>query len=364
MKLLPLFILVVLFPLNVLSQTRSEQLNPNPDPRGPSELTICSQNLANFGAIDDVKIKVVKATPESLQEKKVALVERFKEVGCDVIAVQEIVSDSEIEAIEVLNELAEELKSSTNRFFEGRSGTSNDRKLRLGYLVAKDRAEILNMMSYSQIELPRLLENEKIRFFSRGPLEMQLNVKGRNGSGSKILTLVNFHFKSKWGAKDDPAALEWETYRLEMAEALRTVVENRHARAFASGDTLLAVVGDRNSNFDSASAKVLEGTLTIKNFQEKGACRLSKRGAPLCQAGAALPQRLFSVLLSDPQTKVQHGTFVYKGEFSWLDEILMPAETLRFAWAKFDEEGDYDSGIKREPYKASDHAMVYVRLNW
>lgn len=333
------------------------------DPRGPSEITLCSQNMENFGLFKDVKAKMERFTPVLLKQKEDALISRFIEGECDVIAVQELLGKNEEVGTKILQGLAEKMRAKTNRIFSVRTGPSNDRLLRLGYLVADDRAEIVNMTSYWKVELPKLNPQQKPRFFTRGPLELQLEVNGRDGSKSKALSVVTFHFKSKAG-KDDPAELEWETYRLEMAEALRRIVQERHAASFANGETLLVLLGDRNSNFDSASAQVLNGTLSLNHFQGDAPCRLSKKGAALCRTNQTLPQKLFSVLTSDPQTKLSHGTFVYKGIYSWLDEIAMPAETLRCAWKKYNQEGDYDSGTLSMPKEASDHAMVYVRLNW
>jgi predicted extracellular nuclease len=189
-------------------------------------------------------------------------------------------------------------------------------------------------------------------------------VFGKEGAPDKIVAIVNFHFKSKRGGEGDPAGLEYETLRMQMAEALRRIVENRHAQSFANGATILVVLGDRNSHFDTASARILEGILTLNEFQRSGKCRLSKRGVPLCQAETRVSQKLFSVLTTDRQASKQPGTFVYKGEFSWLDDILLPAEALPFARSRDAVEGDYDAGVVYKPATASDHAMVYVRLNW
>jgi hypothetical protein len=195
-------------------------------------------------------------------------------------------------------------------------------------------------------------------------LEAQFSIKPLQGSASKTIGLINFHFKSRRGGSGDPAELEWETYRMQMAEAVRRIAESRYAASFGSGEMLFAVLGDRNSHFDTATGRILEGTLVLRNFQEGGTCRLSKRGVPLCQGESILPQKLFSPLIGDPQTKSQPGTHHFKGEYSWLDDILMPAESLRFAWAEFDSAGDYNSGVVYEPGSASDHALVWVRLNW
>jgi hypothetical protein len=151
---------------------------------------------------------------------------------------------------------------------------------------------------------------------------------------------------------------------MEMAEGLRRVVENRLTKSFVTGDSILMLLGDRNSNFDVASAKILEGTVSLRLFQEGSVCRLSKRGVPLCQPNSALPQKLFSVLLGDSETKNLPGTFRYKKVYSWIDDILMPAESLRFAWRTDSSEGRYESGVLYSYPEASDHAMVYTKLNW
>ncbi len=346
------------------AQTRVQTGEVNVDPRGEVELTVCSQNLENYGVLRDVQRRDQKITAGLLADKEKGLVQRFIKAECDVIAVQELLGKTEDDGNVALTQLALALRKRSNRFFEVKAGPSNDKLLRVGFLVAKDRADIVNSVSYVGVELPKLTAKEKPRYFSRGPLEIQLNVKPRGESFAKTVSLVTFHFKSQAGGQGDPTGLEWETYRMEMAEALRRVVESRHSKAFTSGESIVILLGDRNANFDLASAKILEGVLTLKNFQGEGQCRLSKRGIPLCQAGVSMNQLLFSVLTLDPQTKRQFGTFMYKNIYSWLDEILMPSESLRFANTTHDGNGDYDSGVLYEPRYASDHALVYVRLNW
>ena len=113
-----------------------------------------------------------------------------------------------------------------------------------------------------------------------------------------------------------------------------------------------------------ASAKILEGVLALKNFQGKGDCRLSKRGVPLCTRNTITPQRLFSPLLLDPVTKQLSGTFTKGNTYSWIDDILLPQESLRYAGRSFDSTVRYEGGVIYEPKDASDHAMVFTKLNW
>jgi hypothetical protein len=346
------------------AQSRTSEIQPGADPRGRPELTICNQNLENYGRFSDVRGRNPSLTMDEFKEKETALVRRFVRQRCDIIAVEEVIGKDEIVARKALQGLADKIRESNNRFFDVVVGPTNDPRLRVGFLVAKDRAEIQNKVSYVKTELPRISEQQKPRLFARGPLEVQVRVRGQDGTFDKLVSIVAFHFKSKVGAVGDPVALEYETYRMEMAEGLRRIVENRHEQSFGTGETILVLLGDRNSNFDAASAKILEGLLTLRQFQSDGSCRLSKRGVPLCKAASAINQRLFSVLTGDPETKQQPGTFAYKGVYSWLDDILMPAESLRYAWKEYDSDGNYSSGVVYAPAEASDHAMPWVTLNW
>lgn len=334
------------------------------DPRGKPDLTVCSQNLKLFGTFATVKERSPNYTKNEHTLKVEDLVKRFTTARCDVIAMQEVMGETEELAKAAVDELGAELHRVTNRKFASRVAPPSEGKMTLGYLIAEDRATIASALSYAKVDLPTLGEKQRPRAFQRTPMELQLVVNSRDTGDPKPISIVNFHFKSKRGGQADPTGLEWETYRMEMAEALRRIVESRHKQSFGSAESILMVLGDRNGNYDVASARILEGSLTLGNFRKDGGCRLSKRGVPLCKVGLSLPQRLFSVFASKERAASVPGTFSYKGEYSWLDDIMMPAESLVFAWKSAFKEGVYDSGVVYAPKDASDHALVYVRLNW
>ncbi len=334
------------------------------DTRGQHELTVCSQNLKLLGTFAATKQKNIKYTERQHEEKIEDLVQRFLSVKCDVIGVQEVLGVNTAAAEAALQPLVDRLRKVANRTYQIRVSPPAEGGMTLGFLVAEDRAIIGSTLSYARIELPKLVAKQRPRPFLRAPLEVQLLVQSKSGEVTKTVSIVNFHLKSKRGGQGDPTGLEWETYRMEMAEAMRRIVEVRHQKAFASSESILLLLGDRNSNFDVASARILEGSLTLANFQNAGGCRLSKRGVPICQVGEENPKRLFSVLTSNQSVQSLPGTFVYKGEFSWLDDILMPSESLSYAWQSSTSEGRYESGVVYEPKQASDHAMIWVKLNW
>jgi hypothetical protein len=337
---------------------------PVEDPRGAVDLVVCSQNLKMFGTVETMKQKLASYSAREHDIKVEELVDRFAAADCDVIAVQEVLGRTTELAEAALNDIARTLQRRTNRFYEVRVGPPAEGGMALGFIAAKDRISIISTLSYARVELPKVSPKEKPRVFARTPLELQATVSSRDSNFPKTVTIVNFHFKSKRGGAADPTGLEWETYRMEMAEALRRIVELRHKNSFASSDTILMLLGDRNSNFDVASARILEGSLSLSSFRGEGACRLSKRGLPICKAGTALPKRLFSVLTTSKSVLALPGTFEYKGEYSWLDDILMPAESLVYVWKSAYSDSKYSSGVLYKPKEASDHAMVYTKLNW
>jgi len=353
-----------LMPAKVFAQTRATLQSLDLESEQPASLTVCTQNLKMYGKFADVRGKLGNLSAGEFREKEEAIARRILSAGCDVVAVQEVIASTDVKAAEVLKALAKVFKETTGRYFDTRVGVSNDEGMRNGFLVARDRASIDNVVSYQQVELPKLSADQKPRFFGRAPIEIQIQVKPQGETPRRVISLVNFHFKSRAGGAEDPTGLEWETYRMEMAEGLRRVIEERHKQSFQSGQIILMVLGDRNSDSDSATAKILDGTLKLSDFQTGGACRLSKRGVPLCKAGVSSQAILLSPLLLDPETSLLHGTFKQKKQLYWLDDILLPAAALAFAHGSLKDEGDYDTGVISEPAEASDHALAYVKMRW
>ncbi|MGI6524480.1 MAG: endonuclease/exonuclease/phosphatase family protein [Bdellovibrionota bacterium] len=328
---------------------------------GQDQIVVCSQNLENYGALFNVKKRSKKMTQSGLELKERALINRFVAAHCDIIAVQEVLAPSKREGQRALERLAKLLSLETGRHFKALVGDSNDPNLRSGYLVASDSAQIIKTNSYYKTELPKLSAGQKQRRFSRGPFEVQLRV-GRQQQ--KILVLENIHFKSRssrWGS--DPAGLEFETARMEMAEALRQIVKVKYGELVRSGEVILVLLGDRNGNYDTAAAKILEGKLTLKDFKRGGACVVTKKGMPLCKEKAKAERSLYSVLINDPKEAALSGTLRYRKKYYWLDDILLPKESLKYALEKKGKKGNFKSGLVYYPENASDHALIWVELN-
>ena len=131
-------------PIRILEQSGG-------DPRGETDLTVCSQNLKLFGSYSVLKARDSKYSIKKHRVKVEDLVERFVSQNCDVIGVQEVLGKSEEESKAALKELAEELRFRTNRFYDFRVAPPADGKMTIGFLVAQDRAQITNTLAYSRV---------------------------------------------------------------------------------------------------------------------------------------------------------------------------------------------------------------------
>ena len=307
-------------------------------------LTFCSQNLHNYGQHYNYHYD-----REDIKEKTTLLVERLKKPNCDLIAVQEVLAENHGKGLKTLQGLAHSLSKEAGRRYEALLGKSNDRIRYLGFLVANDTFSISKFYSYANLTLPEIAPEGKPRSFSRGPFEVTLKLKAPTDK-LKEVNAVTFHFKSKHSAGKDPTGLSFEVARLEAAAGMRRAVQHKHPGEFN------IFLGDRNSNFDHASAQVLEGSLRLDDFQRNGKCKISEYGLPLCDKGAQDPPILRSLLFTDPTKRKFEGTHKYRGKYTWLDDIILP-----ISWEKkLSVKNSLKSGMEFEPYAASDHALIYA----
>ena len=325
------------------------------------KITICSQNLENFGLLDDMRKRNRKITLEKRIEKIQAIVDRILLVNCDLIALQEVLGKKERTAQRALEDIAALLQERTGEKFLIFTGPSNDSFSRLAYLLRRNIGEMIDLRSYKMLQLPQLSSRQRPRRFSRGPLELRI---AQSGSGREI-TLINFHLKSKAFAYYDGTKLSWESYRMEQAEMLRKIAlahlsEQRNSEV----DNTLILLGDRNSHFDAASAKVLDGRLELADFQTLGSCSVSKKGISLCPSGIERLPSLIGVISANVTLPSDTGTFLYKNQYRWIDEIYLLRSDLELVETYTDRRNNYyfKKGVTHKYQEASDHGLLWVTL--
>ena len=147
---------------------------------------------------------------------------------------------------------------------------------------------------------------------------------------------------------------------MEMAEALKSKILAKYLPQVEKDKLILLMMGDRNSNHNSAAASILRGELSLNRFSKHGDCQISKEGLPLCRDRRIDSPKYISVLQNNSALSGVNGTFRYKRNFTWLDDIMMPAPSLKYAGDKLTQ---YNSGIIDHYSDASDHALVWIKLN-
>jgi endonuclease/exonuclease/phosphatase family metal-dependent hydrolase len=322
-----------------------------PKEQGRRSVVACSQNLENLGSLELMKQRGSASNHSVRNEKIKGLVERITRADCDIVGLQELLG-SQHEGEVTAKELADALLARTGKHFDSAVGQSGDPSSGVGFLFSAERFKLIFTGNH-QAALPKLTFLQQTRRFVRAPFEIRLAVKD-TGAAVKALRLVTFHFKSKsTRSGSDITGLKYEDWRMESAETLRNL-----ALSFKQPQELLLLMGDRNSDLGTASARILEGHLYLSDFMRppggQVSCKIGSEGMPLCLSEAGHRPVFGSVL----EAAKAEGSFFYKGRASWLDDILMPIEQFSFARSYH---GAFVNGVVAEP-PASDHSLVYITL--
>ena len=328
--------------------------SPSYKTRAPERLTICSQNLANYGLPDEVVHRITSKKGLALEEREKLLVQRFREAECQIIAVQEVVGRTTESAVAGLSRLAEILSSSSAKRFIPIVGEANKGDVRVGFLVATENLTVERVVSYAGAVLPPLEKGDRFQRLSRGPLVLQVRW------GKQRLTLVAIHLKSKYGGGRDPYRLQFELLRMQMAEHLRILVETHFAENLLRDDEWVIILGDRNSRQESASNRILKGEQSLVDFRSDESCIVSKAGESLCRGGVATREPRFDSLLSRRFLEGKPlGTYQFGAHFEWIDDILVSRWSLISALTRGEKPR---SRVVAKPKGASDHALVAATL--
>ncbi len=314
-----------------------------------AEIRICTQNLGNFGD-HEVVIKRTNKSKKELLKQKAALTKSFYQAKCDLIATQEVISSTPEDAIKVLESLASELSKLTHKKYLVVSGQSNDPFSKQGYILRQDLFRLEYAESYSDYLLKPLTRWEKNRYFSRGPLRIDL----REIKTGQKLTLINFHFKSKAAFHSfDSTKFQFEYDRLQMAQGLHDIANNIQKEL---PENLMFLLGDRNSTYESASARTLAGEIDLSHFKQQ-ICQLSKDLTADCNTKLPTKPKYISLL-------EQAGKTLYPNEkiiknFTRIDEILIAKKSLETL-----QKNNYKISAKMlaRDLIASDHSLFYITI--
>lgn len=350
-----IFGLLVALCLFLLAEAQKKQETAEAKvPEGHAGLIFCSQNLFAYGAPARDK----KKAPSREKGQGQFLVERFIEAECDVIALQEVGGANEKKANETLSRLSRLLESNSKRSFLPVVGGSNDKFIRNGFLLAKDKVTLIEKKSYSSHNLPKLQPLGKEHRFSRGPLGVHVQTLS---NPKKDFLFFSIHFKSPVFGFRDPTGTNFEALRMEMAEATRELALDW---AKEIGDPVLVIAGDRNSDFDAASSEILEGRLELEDFLMRR-CRLEEDNkTPVCNhevidQSELLP--LFEYTKKNFPQALVGLSYLLRSKPLLLDEVLIQERHLSLV--QVDEKPPRVKFVGKFK-KGSDHKLLKVDFFW
>ena len=306
------------------------------------KIVFCSQNLNNLAA-----------SQKGFQKKLGQLTKRFISADCDLIALQEVSGQNKIRAERNLSLLSAELNKRSDKVFRGYVGDSNDQRIRNGFLAANTLGKVFRLETYADKPVTRLNPRGPSLRFTRGPLSLEFEpIPGLR------VTAFSMHLKSKAGAWKDRTKTRFELLRMAMANSLRKLALSRIGKR-----SLVVILGDRNSEPESASAGILEGELNLADFRVGAACQLTEQLEASC-SGLSEREPVFSPLLASQYEKVQRlqytASYRYRGRLEIIDEILVPVEQVQ---AFRDSKGDLRVGTEGTFGRGSDHKLIWAELD-
>ena len=313
------------------------------------QVNICTQNIFRLGD------KGSESEEFDFQLKY--LVDRISEVGCAVVALQEVPGnmDQSTQIVDMLSAKLEEKLNSSH--FDKLLGPSNDPYIRNAFIFDANRVKLMRSKSLYHDSLPRFSSRSGPTSYARGPLMAEFEVLNKNMT--KRLVLINYHLKSKSRGFKDKTGLDFEVSRLLSAAGIRERMDE-----FMRGhkaEYVEVLLGDRNADYDSASAKVFSGELDMNDFRGNNSCEIVQSGQAVCDAEHYVNPVFMGTLES--KNREENENFVthsYRGRGSILDEIYISKEDFD---RTLDLNGRIRAGVVGEFSKGSDHLLTWVGVD-
>lgn len=318
---------------------------------------ICTQNLFRYGE---------KQGNDKIKQRNY-LVDRIVNARCDVIALQEVFGEDKKTAKRKLRSLQKALFDVTGDEYEFVIGDGFDLHIRNGFLYKKHSSKFIEHRSFHNTLLPKLQPLGPNERHLRDPLMLVLAFSQtvKTDNMPVYLLLLNFHLKSKHKGFHDPSGTNFETTRMESSESLRLLldkeIKNKEIE-FPNAKIIPIMLGDRNANENSASALIMRGEMKLSNFTRGGVCGLDDLGTPSCTDKTQEADIKYIGMVEmhnklNPMNPLH--TYVFRKKKEIIDDILVKVTQSQF----FSKCKRPVVGVLGEPYRGSDHNLVWVTLN-
>lgn len=322
-------------------------------------VTVCSQNLWNYGAVEDVRRYRRPSTPiekirADLEAQDRDLAERLD--GCDIVAVQEVLGGGRERALEALRRLSQAVSRRTGNSYAVFVGEARD-VIRNGFLVRDGLdADGARLVEGSPADRIDPIPGYPHPSWERDPAEIVLEIPA--GAGTLRLRLFSAHLKSKRETESDsdPTGEKWERLRIVQAASLLSVVRRRLA---VEPSEPILVAADVNNVPGSAVRAVLTGTLDPLSLLTPRDC-IGEGGRLSCRPAGSAP--LLVELAADDPDLAGRGSFRYHGRDELIDEIFATPAAAALAREPGGGPSDSDVSLIGRRGRGSDHLMLRVHL--
>ena len=329
-------------------------------PADAAELRLCTQNLWNFGLPEEVHRH--RRPDASLEVVRRDLVRQTADLAarlaaCDVVAVQEVVGETEAAARAGLAPLTAALQHATGESWTGYLAEATD-VIRNGFLVRENGRAVVTSFEGAAPAMPRVPGFEPARW-TRAPAEIELrwNVGEKPGTTAttRALRLASVHLKSHFGGENDRFGESYERIRVVQASGLQRAARARLAR---DPGALFLILGDVNGDRGTACQLVLAGRLDPVRLLQDGDC-IREDGRPACELplGAPLLENLFA---DDPDLRGR-GSYLFGRREELVDVVLASPAAAHLALEP-EQSRDWDVALSGRRYRGSDHSLGRVTL--
>lgn len=358
------------------------------DPREEGEVRLCSVNLNNYG----LPIEMGRLLPKTALLRRPALersiLRGIKKARCDVVAIQGVVGRDFSSARQGLEMLSTKLQKQTQLPWKIYTAGSGYRLAQHGFLVNENSVQVLAIISHTDKLLPRFgpFEEEK---FVRAPLELQMKVSGKGKAEHRSLSLITFVFQKTLNVKPrDP-----EVMRMQMAEALRQLVNLNDQIIDPFKPPIVIFLGDRMTPNFSPTNQVLEGRLLLTDFGPEGHCKIDQKEKIICNPNPQYPKTLFGLFANDMRTLAKTAPGVRDSNSNsgnpqvnkftpgnkkasaanridaallndLTADIFLLQSDLSYAWATQRIPGHYQIGFEKIANGLKESPLIWVELNW
>jgi hypothetical protein len=347
------------------------------DPRGRYELRLCSVNADNFGTVAAVG-KIARFNAPKFKEWTSELVRVIMVAKCDVVLLQGIIGADYQVAKEGVAFLARKVELGKGELWDYYIAESNHRLVRNAVIVKRKVGEVQNIISHNDLLLPRITDFTTAKFY-RGPLELYFKTGQQGDSNRRELIVFNFSFQDALRNELN----EPEKPRMQMAEALRQLVDLRVKESSVRNPAIIIAVGDRGAIRNKPSAQILEGRFQLTDLKPEIGCILNAEEKIECEKKVTHAKLLFSVIneglisrklrskrfdgkiLSRDESDIEREIAKKRKYQSVLtSDIYMLQRDLPLAWKHHNVAYQFRSGVVDVKYGRKNSPLLWVELNW